>query len=452
MDEIRISEWKREAGLVAKVLASAPEIDKFAGVQLPEFQRRQSAAYQALSEAGIDAAIVYCDEHYNGDVPYLAGNTNITIEPVAGVLGKTGFHVLAGLEGGYVVEQLAARSGAKVHKVEMLKLADEDYPIAAERVEDVLEEACGRRPTTIGLFTPRSVIPVSLYQFLRDYLGGGDGIIDCQELFYRLKYEKSDTEMRLIGEASKIADTAMRGMLAVLKPGMLETQVAAWGYAIIRELGGEESGFDIIVNANEANRTLIGKALNRIIHEGDYVNLGVAPKRDGLTSCVRTTAIAVDDPAKVTPEQRFWLELVEEGYKVGLAAYERVARENRPAREQEQALVDYFRSRSAAVSKRIGRDIDLALYKPYTGTHNSGYTECQEFFGAITLNSGEPLGRQIVTMLDVALRGVGNSWDDVVIPGFDYAVIERTLGKFGAEVRVLTQLPTNPQYLVGRVD
>ena len=34
--------------------------------------------------------------------------------------------------------------------------------------------------------------------------------------------------MRLIRDANVIADAMIRAMLAVLKPGMLETQVAAW--------------------------------------------------------------------------------------------------------------------------------------------------------------------------------------------------------------------------------
>jgi hypothetical protein len=123
-----------------------------------------------------------------------------------------------------------------------------------------------------------------------------------------------------------------------------------------------------------------------------------------------------------------------------------------PARLQEQALVDYFRAHQEEVSRRIGRQIDLVRQKPYTGTHNGGYTECQEFYGAITLDSDAPLGRQIVTMLDVAIRGVGDYWDDVVIPGMDYVVMENTLGKFGARVETFNRLPLNVQRLVGNVD
>ena len=447
----RISQWLEEAKIISKVLSDSPKIDKQKRIGKNEFRQRQKKVIDAITKEGIDAAFVYSDEHYNGDVPYLAGNTNITIEPVAGVIGKNGFHVLAGLEGGYVSEQLGPRSGAKIHKVEMLKLADEEYPIDAERIEDVIEEAAGCKPKVIGLLTPRAVFPVAIYDFLKGYLGGNGEIVNAQEIYYKIKYEKSQTEMDLIGDASLICDEMLKGMLAVLKPGMMETQVSSWGYLVGQELGAEEMGFDVMVTANEANRTLIGKSLNRAINEGYMVHLGVAPKRDGLTACERVSVVCTNDPSSITKEQKYWFDFVEEAFKVGLEAYRKVAKENLPSKLQEQALVDYFKSKEDEVEKLIGKKIDLAKQKPYTGTHNAGYTECQEFYGAITLNSNEPLGNRIVTMLDVAIRGVGSKWDDIVIPGLDYLVVEKTLGKFGPEVEVLTKLPINVQHLVGKV-
>ncbi len=447
----RSSQWLEEAKVISRILEKSPKLDKEKRITTKEFKTRQKKVIDALSANGIDCAFVYSDEHYNGDVPYLAGNTNITIEPVAGVIGKNGFHVLAGLEGGYVSEQLGPRSGAKIHKVEMLKLADEEYPIDAERVEDVIEEAAGCKPKVLGLLTPRAVFPVAIYDFLKGYLGGNGEIVNAQEIYYKIKYEKSQTEMDLIGDASLICDEMLKGMLAVLKPGMMETQVSSWGYLVGQELGAEEMGFDIMVTANEANRTLIGKSLNRVIRDGDIVHLGVAPKRDGLTACERVSVVCTNDPSSITKEQKYWFDFVEEAFKVGLEAFRKVAKENLPSKLQEQALVDYFKSKEDEVEKLIGKKIDLAKQKPYTGTHNAGYTECQEFYGAITLNSYEPLGNRIVTMLDVAIRGVGSKWDDIVIPGLDYLVVEKTLGKFGPEVEVLTKLPINVQHLVGKV-
>jgi len=443
------TEHRQDLERVLRILEDTPPVDRSLSVPKEEFQARVKNVNAALAQRGHKIGIVFSDEHYCGDVPYLGGNINVSIEQVAGVVGPTGFHIVAGLEGGYVAEQLAERAGAAVHKVELLQLADEKYPIAAERLEDVLAAAAGGPVDHVALLTPRQVIPAGLVSYLEG-LFGREGVVDAQDLYFRVKYEKSELEMRLIADAARVGDAMLRSMLAVLRPGRLETEVAAWGAWAGRMLGSEDDGFKIMVGANVANRTLIGPALNRPIREGDWVHLGVAPKRDGLTACVRRSVIAVDRPSRVTDDQRYWFKLVEGGYEVGEQWYRKVAAENLPARLQEQALVDYFRSRSGEVSERVGKAIDLAALKPYTGTHNSGYTECQEFFGAITLDSHDPLGSRIVTMLDVALRGIGNRWNEVVIPGFDYCVVENTLGKFGTRVERLSQLPVNVQELVAR--
>jgi len=438
----------RNFASVVKILEDAPSIEREYLTPQPEFARRVCRLNETLQQAGHAVGFVFSDEHYRGDVPYLGGNTNLSIEQVAGVVGKNGFHIAAGLEGGYVAEQLAGRSGAVVHKVEVLQLADEKYPIKAERLEEVIEAAANGSVDHIALLTPRQVIPAAIVQYLEN-LFGPEGVVDAQDLYYKVKYEKSEIEMRLISDAATIADCMMRAMLAVLHPGMLETEVAAWGSWVGRMLGSEADGFRIMVGANEANRTLIGPALNRPIREGDWVHLGVAPQRDGLTACVRRSVIAVDHPSHVTEEQKFWMGLVEDGYRVGEETYRMVATEGLPARLQEQALVNYFTGCADEVSARIGKRVDLASLKPYTGTHNSGYTECQEFFGAITLDSNEPLGNRIVTMLDVALRGIGDHWNDVILPGFDYCVVENTLGKFGNSVQCFNHIPIHAQEIVG---
>ena len=439
---------RQDLDKVLRILSDTPPIDREYVAPRQEFQARVHRTNEALQRHGHTVGLVFSDEHYAGDVPYLGGNTNVSIEQVAGIIGPNGFHVVAGLEGGYVAEQLADRAGATVHKVELLQLADEKYPIRAERLEDVIRAAAGKEVDHVALLTPRQVIPAGLVEHLQT-IYGPDGVVDAQELYFRVKYEKSEIEMRLIADACVIGDAMLRAMLAVLRPGRLETEVAAWGAWVGRMLGSERDGFQVMVGANTANRTLIGPALNRRINPGDWVHLGVAPKRDGLTACIRRSVIAVDSPKEVTAEQKFWFDLVEEGYRVGENSYREISAKHLPARLQEQSLVDFFAAHSDEVSRRIGKKIDLAQQKPYTGTHNSGYTECQEFFGAITLDSHEPLGHQIVTMLDVALRGIGDRWNDVVIPGFDFCVVENTLGKYGTRVETLTKVPIHVQELVG---
>jgi len=443
------ADFKKVSEIVARYKA---RIDPSRQISTDEFVARQKKVIAGLKERGYNVGIVFSDEHYAGDVPYLAGNINISIEQIAGIIGTTGFHVVAGLEGGYVVEQLAGRSRSIVHKVEMLQLADEKYPIAAEKLEAVIEAAAGMplsKMKRIALLTPRQIIPASVVAYL-ERLFGKDGVVDEQEIYYKIKYIKSDMELALIRDASLIADAMMRAMLAVIKPGMLETEVASWAYFTASILGAEGMGFKVILGAGEANRTLIGLALNRRIEKGDWVHLGVSPKRDGLASCVRRSIIVGTTEAEWTDNQRYWFDFIEAAYKAGFDAYVDVAKNKRPAKFQEKALVDFFKSRSKVVSERYGKDIQLDALKPYTGTHNAGYTECQEFYGAITLDSEGPLGEQIVTMLDVALRGIGDRWNDVIIPDLDYIVIENTLGKFGTRVECFNELPLRVQHLIGK--
>jgi len=445
-----IKDFKREAEIIGDVLSKAPDFDREFRVPTEEFKARQKKVYKAISDKGFQCGILYSNEQYDGDVPYLGGNTNITVEPVLGIVGKKGFFILTGLEGGYVVEQLSPRSGSKVYKVEMLQLADEEYPIDAARIEDVIEEAVGGRPESIALLTPRAVFPVGVYEFFRKYLGSEEKIVDAQEIYYKIKYEKSDIEMQLTEKASKITDYMVEGMLSILKPGMYETQVAKWGYAIAFELGVEELGLDVIVNTNTSNRSLIGKALNKKINEGDFVHVGVVARCDGLNACERVSVVCTKDPKNINKEQRYWIDFIEEAYRVAYSSFEKVAKENLAARIVEETIVNFFKSRSEEVSKKIGKQIDLSRQKPYTTFHNAGYTEYAEFFGAITLNSNEPLGHQIINMCDMAVRGVGSYWNDVIIPGLDYIVIEKTLGKYGSDVRVLNDLPISVQKYVGK--
>ena len=156
----------RDLERVLGVLRETPALDREYLAPREEFESRVRRVNQTLERHGHTVGLVFSDEHYAGDVPYLGGNTNISIEQVAGVVGPSGFHVVAGLEGGYVAEQLADRAGALVHKVELLQLADEKYPIRAERLEDVIRAAAGKEVDHIALLTPRQVVPAGLVDYL----------------------------------------------------------------------------------------------------------------------------------------------------------------------------------------------------------------------------------------------------------------------------------------------
>lgn len=480
---------------IGQLVENAPRIDKRFSVPREEFAARRRKVWRSVRDAhDVDVAFAFSDEHYSGDVPYLGGNTNYSIEQVAFGLGpdpaRSG--IVAGFEGIYIAGQLAPRAGVPVYATESLQLADEKYPVEGYSIGDILSVIAGGPVRRIGLLTPRQVIPAGILANL-ELVAGPENVIDAQEAFQKVKNLKSDNEMRLLEDASYCTSLALRAMLAVLEPGMDETEVAAFGDLVGKWLGCERKGFETMVGSDAACVTMIGPALNRPVldRQGNasaFLHVGTSYKRDGLTACCRRSLFT--DEAAATAYQTYFRELVEGAFRAGLDAYVDVAEHDRPAKLQEQALVDFFNDRTdellaqvtaaygdvaaAALRERLHEDIPgivkgLARMKPYTGTHNAGYTECQEFYGAITLDSEAPLARQVVTMLDVALRGRGSRWlgeeFEPVIPGFDYWVVEDTLGKYGHEVKNLTgelqprgqvvrgpgRIPVNVQGLVGKV-
>ena len=74
----RAAQLGDEAKTISKILEKSPDIDKSKRITTAEFKKRQQNVIDALSANGIDCAFVYSNEHYNGDVPYLGGNTNIS--------------------------------------------------------------------------------------------------------------------------------------------------------------------------------------------------------------------------------------------------------------------------------------------------------------------------------------------------------------------------------------
>ena len=441
--------WKQQANIICKVLEQAPAFNKDFLLPPEEFTARQRKVWDMLQKEGFDCGVVYADEHYCGDVPYLAGNPNIIVEPIAAVLSKNGLYFIAGLESGIVAEQFCHRSGVKIRKVDILRVDNPDYPGNLLTPSDIIEEACGGKPKNIALLTTKGVFPLGLYNTLKRYVGE-ENIGDLSKKYYQIKYEKSMLEMQLIEGSCRISDSMLEGMLRILRPGLTEAQVAQWGYCIAHELGAQAMGFQVMVTSGKNNRTIVAAASNRVIQEGDVVHIGVSPKRDGLCGAQRATVMCVKNPSQITKSYRTWMEFLQGAYAHAVAEFENIAKNNLPGYLHEQSMIAYYNQEAPRLRAQTGLPLErFSELKGYVTSHNSGYTECQEFYGALSCDFKDPLANTMVLMLDVGLKGFYDTWADVAIPGLDYIVIEKTAGKFGDQVRILNRLPVDLQQFVG---
>jgi Xaa-Pro aminopeptidase len=423
----------------------APTINKALEIPREEYEWRWRRVQDAMSTKGYDLLYVCGSELDRSDAAWIAGIFDPMIERYAVILPLEGKPIiLAGSEGGHVLEEAAEKSGADIALLREFQISDEEYRWARfVSLEEVLRRlGLSRSGVRVVVASALEFLPCSQLFMLQSTFGKDNIIVD-PEILRLIKYEKSDLELAIMQEANKIADAALRGMLAVTVPGVTELQVAAVGDYIMKCLGARRMGFCTIVTSGERNYTVIGPATNRVIQHGDFVSLGVSPTFNGYHGVVRRTVRAGVNPDS---NQESFLKAVENLYIVVMEATKEAARENLPSNYIDRQGKKFLENLKL---KTLNGDLRTPK-EPYTFIHNMGCSECQEGYGAVTPYTENPLGRQVALAIDVALLG----FEERGKPIFPvlYAVIEDAFWKKGSQVGVYNRMPLSVQHLVGNTE
>ena len=420
-------------------------IDRALHVTRSEYARRWKLVQGAMRDRGYDVAYACGSELDRSDIAWLAGIFDPIIERYGILIPVSGRPVVvAGSEGGHVIEDCVKSSGVDVAVLREFQISDEDYRHASfGRLEDVI----GRlvpfkpgRPVKVAILSSGQFLPHDHALMLQGRFGADNVVFDI-ELLRLLKYEKSDTELRLMALANRVADAAFLGMLAVCRPGVRELDLAAVAEAVMKGLGAGRTGFPTIVSSGTRGRSVLGPATNRVLKKGEFVSLGLSPTFNGYHGIMRRT-VKVGGPW--TKDEAAFMDALENLYHTVMKAVRLAARSNQPSQAIDRAGKAYLeRTRLRAQDGRR-----LVPREPYTFIHNTGCSECQEGYGAVTPYTGQPLGRNVALMIDVAFMG----FDDrhrLVFP-VEYAVIEDGFWKRGSRVGVYNRLPLQVQDLVGQ--
>lgn len=427
-------------------------VEEYAGgvnrsLEIPreEYEQRWRRVQDSMAVKGYDLLYVCGSELDRSDAAWLAGIFDPMIERYVVILPLDGRPViLAGSEGGHVLEEATEKSGADVALLREFQISDEEYRWACFiGLEDVLRKlGLLRSGVKVAVASAPEFLPCSQLFMLQSTFGRDNVVID-PEILRLIKYEKSDTELAVMQEANKIADAALRGMLAVTIPGVTELQVAAVGDYIMKSLGAGRTGFCTIVTSGDRNYTVIGPASNKVIQRGEFISLGVSPTFNGYHGVVRRTVRAGENP---DTKQRSFLKAVEDLYVVVMEAVKEAARNGLPSNyidRQGKRFLENLRLKTLNGGFTTPRE-------PYTFIHNMGCSECQEGYGAVTSRTENPLGRQAALAIDVALLG----FEERGKPVFPvlYAVVEDAFWKKGLRIGVYNRLPLNVQRLVGNTE
>lgn len=112
----------------------------------------------------------------------------------------------------------------------------------------------------------------------------------------KLRLIKTNSEIKILKEAAKIADAAFQHILSYIRPGITELDVSNELEFFMRKQGATSSSFDTIVASGYRSALPHGVASDKVIETGDFVTLDFGAYYNGYVSDI-TRTVAVGQPS-----------------------------------------------------------------------------------------------------------------------------------------------------------
>ena len=406
------------------------EIDLNTSIPLDEYEERYKKVWAKMEEMELDVGFFYWYREMPGDGIYLTGY-NPTLERASGIIapGKRPA-LLVGPESGLLAAEVGLN--LETHFVDAFTLPGEYYEgVESERLVDCVRAYVGKEIKTIGCMTAAEIMPCAIYKMFTEGVNPDAKVVDASCILEQLRYEKSENEFACMAIADKIACAAIRAMLAVIKPGLRETQVAAVADYVIKSLGGDGYGLETIVNSGHRCTTIIGPASNKIIRESEIVQIGCSPSYNNYKGVCRRAFVM----GERNEMQKQYFEILNEGYKIAQEELARVCETG-----ESSHTID-LKPRQFYATKQIDGK-NMKDYHYFSSAHGTGLTECLEI-QLIHPYREIYYGNNIGIMVDMGMYHYPH--EDIC-----GGCVESAFHKRGTKVTCLTDLPIDVQSLVGK--
>jgi Xaa-Pro dipeptidase len=206
---------------------------------------------------------------------------------------------------------------------------------------EALRELAPRRLAVAGL----ERLPVKAWEVVR----GEFEVVDVAAEVARLRRSKSELEVQLLREASRLTDAGLAAARAGARPGVSERSLAA---EIGRALGPEWSFTPTVVSGND-DPIPIREPTERELREGDTVMVDVGAAYAGYQADATRTFVVGGEPSEL--QLRVW-EAVMATYAAALEA----VRAGVPGRSVHEAGARAAEALGFGLAHRIGHGIGLA--------------------------------------------------------------------------------------------
>ncbi len=279
---------------------------------MAETEKRIKQVKEILKAKNLDAALIYFDELNIANGWYLTGWCG-QFEKGSVLIPVEGEPILLG---GPESEPFAQMNSAitKVRCFPVFMVPDEEYPNATIINFKQLDEELRREGTVLRRigFVGTTTIPHQVYC---DFIDGFEGVemVDITEEYENLRAYKSLWEIEQIQKACELCDVAYDKMMAQIKPGAYEFEVAAAGESYCRINGATSFAYSTIVGSGERAKAVVPTATNKRMEDGELVMIGIAPRFNGYAGTFGDT-IPVN--GVYTPRQKDLLNHMRETFRL----------------------------------------------------------------------------------------------------------------------------------------
>lgn len=250
-----------------------------------EFQERIIRIQAEMEKKGLDAIAVYGDEYRKENLRYVCNFWPIFERGIC-VIPKCGDPVLAGAPEGekYAREMSVWQDYCNIKEFACVSVPEEiDYPLAKfSTLRDILLGALngGKKLGLVGVYD----IPAHIMERIRTAVGNAE-ITDAGEIINRLRIIKSPNEIACLKEAGRQACEGYRKLLEYAVDGNPETLAAGAAEGAARMAGAEGINF-MVFGSGIRTETVIGRATNKIMRNGEMLMAAMAVQYQGYVSTV----------------------------------------------------------------------------------------------------------------------------------------------------------------------
>lgn len=249
-----------------------------------QYPERIQRAAELVAAAGLDVLVANSNEADYANVRYFTKYWPL-FEMGGVAIAPTGSAAL--LIGPESQEYARGRSVLQnIHLMtEYRETADPAYPgVAVSTYADAFATIGVRHPRRIGI-AGYLCTNLAMYEGLRKAYPDAE-LVNADGLTAELRSVKSPEEIACLREGLRLGELALEAMIAAVRPGMTELELAGVGIDCLYRNGAECEAHTIYAFGGRKTTNAISRGTHRRLVEGDIVQINVGGKCDGYSPSV----------------------------------------------------------------------------------------------------------------------------------------------------------------------